>query len=181
MEVWQADKYGDSREFVKYAIGHFAGKPGVKIPSRIVTSVQDIALEHLGVSDIFRLRDRFEGQAYLDRLLLKVLSLYVLEKTSITELLNIDFIRRNKDSDFTLVAIGGQSFRIIPFIFGSLPIIDSSLKGRIILVAIRSDWKSGTMCGTIELSGDEKMFLPRSIAVNQSYRKFIGFGYLKGL
>ena len=53
----------------------------ITAPRYILTKIQECALVHLGLKDMFKLRDRMEGQLYYDRLKSDIWSEYAFEKT----------------------------------------------------------------------------------------------------
>ena len=183
MELFETDKNLDSKEFLRHAVSLVITKKNYPIPTPLRLKVEKIATNHLGVKDLFQLRDRFEGQAYMDNLLLKVSALYILEKETGLNLTDWDAIKWDKKADFTSIKIDKVKYRIIPFFYGSLPIIASSIKEPIIFCAIRSYFNHGIICGILENYSfdDAEMFITKPSSSKRKLKKFIGFKFLKDL
>ncbi len=175
IDYFKIESEPDSREFLKYAVSFLNDIQFIQISSVIKREVHDIAVLQLGVKDLNKLRDRYEGQAYLDKLMIKVCSLFLIEKKTNTNLIAFEEIK-NKNSDFTLITYKGKRYRIIPFIFGSLPIFRMDISNDIILCAVRNDFKSGIVCGIIESKKlSKKSFLKVEGTSHNNFGKFFDF------
>ena len=176
MELFEVNDNSDLRDYIKYASKHVNNLIGVSLPLKNKRKIQEIAVKHLKLKDVNQLRDKYDGQSYLDKLQIKIASLYVIEKEFGIELINFDFIENNKNFDFTLISIDNEKYRVIPFFFGTLPIFDITIKDKVILCAIRSDFTRGVYCGNLDLNKHaEDSFLNSNRVFNENYKKFIGF------
>ena len=184
MELFVTDKTIDSKEFIKYAGSVVSTKKNYPISTTFRVEVQNIAINHLGLKDIGQLRDRFEGQAYMDNLLLKVSALYVLEKALEKDIIDWDTIRWEKKADFTLIKLNSKKcYRVIPFFFGSLPIVSTTIKEDIIFCGIRLDFKNGIVCGILSdyKFENKNLFIDKMSSSKRKLKKFIGFSHLRAL
>ena len=177
------DNYGDSREFNKYVGEFFATRTNCPISATLRLEVQKITAAHLGVSDFFQVRDRFEGQQYYNNLLLKISALYLIEKSTSLTLINWNVFSTERRLDLAFVTIRNTKYRLVPFFYGSLPAISNSWSEPLLLCAIRTDFKSGIICGTlVEYDLDDaRLFVWQLKAHRDSKGKFIGFEYLQNL
>lgn len=110
-------------EFFRYVGEKLSEYPVVYLSRTIEKSVQDLAVEKLQVRDIGQLRDRFEGQAYMDNHLLRIGSyLAVLNHLGIkapefsTELFALDMS----------LTIDGVDYNIIACKSGELPVLEKT-------------------------------------------------------
>ena len=158
-------------------------KKNYPISSSLRIEVQQVAINHLGLRDIFQLRDRFEGQAYMDNLLLKVAALNVLEKCTGLDFIEWAATKWDKKGDYTKITIGGKPYRVIPFFFGSLPLVHSEIDIPIIFVAVRAGFSHGIVCGVlINLDFEnQSLFVSKVSGTKTKLKKFIGFKFLTEL
>lgn len=183
MELFETDKNLDNKEFLRHAGPVVITKKNYPIGTTLRLEVQKTAINHLGLKDIFQLRDRFEGQAYMDKLMLKVSSLFILEKDRGINFIDWDTIKWDKKADYTLIKIKDTSYRVIPFFYGSLPIVSTTIKEPIIFCAIRADFQKGIICGVLSdfSFDDDSLFEVKPSSTKGKTKKFIGFKYLKNL
>lgn len=183
MELFETDKNLDNKEFLRHAGPFVITKKNIPIGTTLRLEIQKIAINHLGLKDIFQLRDRFEGQAYMDKLMLKVSSLAILEKDRGISLIDWATIKWDKKADYTLIKINSITYRVIPFFYGSLPIVNTTIKEPIIFCAIRADFQKGIICGVLsDFSFDDNLlFETRPSSAKAKSKRFIGFKFLKEL
>ena len=166
-------------EFLKHT-GEFLRKyPQVKLTMKEEFAIRDNVLNSLGLKNLNQLRDRYEGQAFLDKTLKNYGGLVAcqkhlgLEVTTIEDLNIKDFRPQIKAENLV--------YDIKVFEFGQLPDLElNSIKNAIIFV-IQKDKSTFSICGF----GDKKMVLNNLVdssneTVNSvNLKKFIGFSSLK--
>lgn len=175
-----ANNNTDFKEFSIYALNLILKKKPIDLPTGLRIQIQNLAVKKLGLRDLFQLKDRFDGQAYMDNLMIKIFSLYIVSKTIDINSTNFDDLESIINDDFTRVEFENKYYRIIPFYFGTLPIVYPTITDPIIFCAIKNDFKSGICCGILNnfQFTNETIFLPRYRVTSVEAKKFIGFDKL---
>ncbi len=140
-----------------------------------------MVIKKLGLENINEVRDRFEGQAYLDKILLSMTSKYILKNYLANEMiLDIDTISSPEKQN--IVTIEETIYQLVPFYFGSLPSLTSQSNLPLIFCSIRPDFRNGSIFGYLKRYSinNEDLFLIKSIGVETNY-EFIGFKNLEKL
>jgi hypothetical protein len=183
MELFETNKNVDFKDFAVHALSHLNSRKNHILSATLRSQIQKIAVNHLGLKDIFQLRDRHEGQLYMDSLILKVLALNTIEKELEIDLIDWDEVKWDKKADITLINLNKKKYRVIPFFYGGLPVVNPTIKEDIIFVSIRAEFKHGVVCGVLAKPNfdDPTQFTFKPSAVKTSMRKFIGFKFLKEL
>lgn len=153
----------------------------ISIPYSYILEIQKIAISRLGLNNINQLRDKFEGQAFLDKLLLSSTALFIFQKYLRTEL-NEEVEVINQEKNPTLVIYRNKTCRIIPFIYGTLPDISMVFTEPLIFCAIQPDMRSGRVLGILESYkfDNVKLFNPDKSPLVKS-KKFIGFNNIMAI
>jgi len=117
-------------------------------PVKVRNNVTDFALKHLKVVDLFKLRDKFEGQQYYDMIQKRIFSLAAVEKVKNISFLPSDF-RTLTNNDYILDTLTiPKGFIVRTFTFDKLPEIPfTSLP--VCLVFMRN-FKSYNVIGEID-------------------------------
>ncbi len=96
----------------------------INIPKYIESKIQIIALKHLNLSDMGKLRDRMEGQLYYNKLRTDIFSEFAFENT--IGIRKFDWEKRSIKSFVRKKYIfENKVLNIIPFVNENLPIISS--------------------------------------------------------
>ena len=180
MELSETAKNLEAKEFLKYAGSILSEKKNYTILGSIRAKIQNVATSHLDVKDIFKLRDRYEGQAYLDSLYLKIGALHILEKETATKLIDWDLIINDKNIDLSSIVIDNVKYRIVSFLYGSLPLIQSKVKEPLLFCALKADFRNGIICGVLNdyKFEDKSIFILNKNSSEAKTVKFIGFDKL---
>ena len=106
-----------------------------------------MAIDLLQVDNLFKLRDKYEGQAFYNRLSLRLFCVLTLERFLGAEFLDINQLKDN-ESEITLNKIGLE-ISICPFIWGELPIV---IKDRVnsSIFMVQKGPKDIYLCGYID-------------------------------
>ena len=92
----------------------------VSVPRYIELQIQAIALKHLCLPDMGKLKDRMDGQLYYDKLKIDLLAEYAFEK--IIGLKEFDWVKReNKNYIRKHYSFEGKPLQIVTFIEKDLP------------------------------------------------------------
>jgi hypothetical protein len=110
----------------------------VNIPKYIETKIQITALQHLGLSDMGKLRDRMEGQFYYSKLKTDIFSEYAFE--NIIGIKKFDWEKRSiKNYERKKYIFGDKVLNIIPFDNDNLPQINTENVTNCIFVHVNID------------------------------------------
>lgn len=141
--------------------------PQVTLSRRFELDIQNYCMKVLSVKDMGELRDRFEGQKFLDNALSKAASYFACANFLGLSDLSIEKVLVN---DYLSFEIDGYSHSMFVFNFGELPAI-GSIDSPLILV-LKKDKQTFSICGTatVEVLNDEKNFI-----IEKGKRYFIGF------
>ncbi len=153
-------------------------KEKIVIPSALKYKIQNVVVKKLGLQNINQLRDRFEGQKFMDQVMLLMTGIYVLEKSLNADIIiqkGFPFGRENQN----IITIGNKSYHLIVSYFGYLPSIVIQPKLPLVFCGIRTDFKNGIFYGflnTFDLN-DQEIFTKKNIGLFNSY-EFFGFDSL---
>lgn len=106
-------------------------------PAALRREINDIAVQRLGVPDLNKVRDKFEGAAYLQRLTEKVYALKALEYALGRELVQWEEIRMCPDKLFSRDAISNAQLELVVCSYESYPKIVNEFIYPIVCVLIR--------------------------------------------
>lgn len=110
----------------------------VNIPKYIEAKIQIIALKHLDLSDMGKLRDRMEGQFYYSKLKNDIFSEYAFENS--TGIKNFDWEKRSsKNYERKKYIFEDKVLNIISFDYDNLPQISSANATNCIFVHVNID------------------------------------------
>lgn len=113
------------KNFISYVLPFRSTFEQIAISRRELSVLENLIIRYLSVRDLNELRDRFEGQAFLDNYLQKAVPLMGLQKYLKTSL--IDFEAVSPDKVKSEVIIKGNKVKIIQF-GNHLPLLDTSDK-----------------------------------------------------
>lgn len=170
----------DYRRFHKYAQEFFLCEK-INIPSSFRIKVEKMVIKKLGLQNINEVRDRFEGQAYLDKILLSMTSKYILNYYLTNEtILDTDKIWNPEKQN--IITIEETTYHLVPFYFGTLPKLTTQSNLPLIFCSIRTDFRAGSVFGFLKKYSinNENLFLINSSGLSTKY-EFIGFKNLEKL
>ncbi len=142
-------------------------------------AVRDSVLNSLGLKNLNQLRDRYEGQTFLDKTLKNYGGLVACQKHLNIKITTIDELNIK---DFKPQIQGKNGiYDIKVFDFGSLPVLEFTTIRNPIIFVIQKDKSTFSICGY----GDKEMILNNLVdssneTVNSvNLKNFIGFSDLK--
>ena len=110
----------------------------VIVPKYIEIEIQSVALKHLKLPDMGKLKDRMEGQLYYDNLKIDLMAEYSFEKA--IGLKHFDWSRREKKSyKRKIYNFGDKSLQIETFQGDFLPRINQIAASNIVFVYVNPD------------------------------------------
>jgi hypothetical protein len=153
--------------FIKYLAPLIREFPQVTLSRRLELDIQNHCMRVLGVKDMGELRDRFEGQKYLDNALYKASSYFAC--ANFIGQADISLEKALDSNDLTF-QIDGCSYGMLVFNFGELPLI--SITESPLILVLKKDVKTFSICGiaTKEVLDDEKNY-----TIEKGKKYFIGF------
>lgn len=181
MVQFQLNSAKDFKEFHTYA-RNFMYKERTSIPNTFITKIQNLVVKQLGLKDLNQLRDRYDGQAFMDSVILKIAGLFVLEKH-----LNIALLQDNdifdENIDLNIIFYKNKKLRLITFFTGCLPLISVEVMEPLIFCSIQTDFRSGSIYGVLTNYDikDKSSFNLKESSNRNEILKFIGFKNLKDI
>jgi len=113
------------KNYITYVLPFKSTFRQIAINRRELALLENLVISYLNVRDLNELRDRFEGQAFLDNYILKALPLMGLQKYLKTDL--VDFENVLPDKIKSEIIIDGTAVNVIQF-GNLLPLIETSEK-----------------------------------------------------
>jgi hypothetical protein len=166
-------------EFLKHTGEYLRQYPQIRLSMKEEFAVRDSVLNSLGLKNLNQLRDRYEGQTFLDKTLKNYGGLVSCQKHLN---LGITTINELNIKDFKPQLLGKDGvYDIKVFDFGSLPVLEFKTILNPIVFVIQKDKSTFSICGY----GDKEMILNNLVdssneTVNSvNLKNFIGFSDLK--
>jgi hypothetical protein len=128
--------------FVKYLAPFIRDYPQITLSRRFELEIQTYCMKLLGVKDMGELRDRYEGQKFLDNLLSRVSGYFVCANFLGASELTLEEILGKDKLSFN---INGVSHSIFVFNFGELPQINQVDLPMIFI--LKKDNQTYSFCG----------------------------------
>ena len=160
-------------DFFKYVGDKLLNYPTISLSKSIELKITELVIKKLNLRDIGQLRDRFEGQAYLDNQILKISSYIALLKFFNK---NVPEININHLKDELYIIYQKKKYEIIPTSTNTLPSLDINKVKNPAIVVIQKGSQNYSVAGFISLD---------MLSNNDNFRKkglreseFIGFNNL---
>lgn len=115
-----------------------------KIDYSVLIKTQKIVLQQLGFSNINQLRDRFEGQKYLNSVLLKTYAFASLQLSFENEINHRELLEQIKTNSITL---DSENYEIIISDMDSLPMVPKSELNSAILIFVNIATRDALIVG----------------------------------
>lgn len=142
-----------------------------KIPYATFIKLQNIALTHLNLSNINHLRDKFEGQDYLNRFLLKCYAELAFIKEFQSEPFEVEIYLKYKNYKHNF-QLFGEKVKLIYSDFENYPLIPRGDYDTAVVLFINLLTRETWIVGSIKNS------LLKKLILNQSVSPMIGKNYL---
>lgn len=156
--------------------------PQVRLTRSDEILIRNSSMQCLGLDNVNHLRDRFEGQAFLDKTLKNIGALFACQKhlnigiSDLSELNLRDFSPRIKINDKTLL--------INVFNFGELPFIDlNDNNNNPTIFVIQKDKLTFMICGFAESEfiRDNLIESTEATSSSKNFKSFVGFKELQSI
>ncbi len=169
------------KEFISKVLSHSNKFHQDSLTYKDRKKVEECVLESWDVDNMIALRDKYEGDAFFEKFLQKIISIIILENLLKKELINWNTIDP-KNYKPTL-NIKGMTIDVITSNFGEFPIINIENKNPAI-IAIKKDDKNVWICGfadkkTLNCRQDESLLKSGATKGFNNKTAFIGFDELK--
>ena len=161
-------------EFFKHTGESIIKAPNVLLSRRQLVNIQEFCTSALGFKNINSVRDRFDGQRFMDNQIRKVGSLFAIaDHFNLEKPVLGDTLISNPNP---LINIKGKEYQILSSDFGELPNASNLLPNYDVIVTCRRDDVYFVIIGFLDkvLIADKKLFKENAIG-----KSFIGFKSLK--
>lgn len=111
------------KNYINHVVPYKSSFRQIRVNRRELLSLQNVVITHLKLRDLGELRDKFEGQAFLNNFMQKALPLMGLQKYLKTDLIDFQITAPNKVKE--QIMIDGNLLRIVYF-EADLPLIDTA-------------------------------------------------------
>lgn len=111
------------KNYIKYVLPFKNSFRKIEINRRELTSLENLVVKHLNVRDLNELRDKFEGQAFLDNFIHKALPIIGMEKYLKKNFINLE--NRRLDQIKSEIIVNNTVINLIKF-DNQLPLIDAA-------------------------------------------------------
>lgn len=109
------------RDYIKYLLPYKKSYQTINLTRREIIVLEKLVIEYLKVRDIVELRDKFEGQAFLDNFLYKSIPIIGIQKY--LKNIFVDFENISVDKFLSEIIVDGRVVNVIMF-SSNLPLID---------------------------------------------------------
>ncbi len=167
--------------FFKYIGENLRFYPQIKLSKNDEKLIQISAMNHLGLTNLNHLRDRFEGQAFLDKTTKNIGGLIAMQKHLTIESIDLN---KTKLNDFQPhIELEGQKVLVNVFKFGELPLVNVSEVKNPIIFIIQKDTLTFLLCGLASIEVVTNNLIETSIVKsnNAKFMEFTGFNFLEKL
>ncbi|MCE1169616.1 MAG: hypothetical protein LWX70_16165 [Sphingobacteriia bacterium] len=113
--------------------------------------LKKITLKNLGISNLYNLRDRFEGQAYLERFLVRSYGELALEKYFDQPIIDLDQKENNKDYSPAFF-YGDKKIALFSFTAGQYPKINRDKFDIGVFILVNLDYRTSEILGFLDFS-----------------------------
>lgn len=167
------------KQFLKYTGEYLRSYIHIKLTRTEELLIREAVMQHLGLSNLNQLRDRFEGQAFYEKTIKNIGSLLALQKYLNIELIDLD--KANLSTFQSYIKYNGKKILVHVFDFGTLPLIKINEIKNSTFFIIQKDNLTFVLCG---LASKEviKKNLAKASKVKSSadkYMDFTGFKFLE--
>ena len=165
--------------FFKYIGEYLRSYPQIRFSKTDEVLIRNSAMNHLGLTNLNQMRDRYEGQAFFEKTMKNIGGLMSLQKH-----LNLELIDLNKVNlgDFQpYIKLDGKKVNINVFDFGNLPLIKiKDIKNPVFFI-IQKDSLTFLLCGLATKDVIKNNLIDTSVVQSSTdeYMDFVGFKFLE--
>lgn len=165
--------------FFKYIGEHLRLYPQVRFTKNDEILIRNSAMNHLGLTNLNQMRDRFEGQAFFEKTMKNIGGLMALQKHLNIELIDLD--KANLTDFQPYIKLNGKKILVNVFDFGTLPLIKINEIKNPTFFIIQKDNLTFLLCGLASIEVIKNNLIETSIVKSSTdkYMDFTGFKFLE--
>ncbi len=165
--------------FFKYIGEQLRLYPQIRFSRNDEILIRNSTMNHLGLTNLNQLRDRYEGQAFFDKTMKNIGGLMALQKHLNIELINLDKVDLTDFQPY--IILDNEKILINVFDFGTLPLIKLKEIKNPIFFIIQKDSLTFLLCGLASKEVMKNNLIETSIVKSSTdkYMDFTGFKFLK--
>lgn len=136
-------------------------------------------MNHLGLTNLNQMRDRYEGQAFFEKTMKNIGGLMSLQKHLNLELIDLDKVNLGDFQPY--IKLDGKKVNINVFDFGNLPLIKiKDIKNPVFFI-IQKDSLTFLLCGLATKDVIKNNLIDTSVVQSSTdeYMDFVGFKFLE--
>ena len=136
-------------------------------------------MNHLGLTNLNQMRDRYEGQAFFEKTMKNIGGLMSLQKHLNLELIDLDKVNLGDFQPY--IKLDGKKVNINVFDFGNLPLINKKDIKNPVFFIIQKDSLTFLLCGLATKDVIKNNLIDTSVVQSSTdeYMDFIGFKFLE--
>ena len=165
--------------FFKYIGEYLRLYPQIRFSKTDEVLIRNSAMNHLGLTNLNQMRDRYEGQAFFEKTMKNIGGLMSLQKHLNLELVDLD--RVNLGDFQPYIKLDGKKVNINVFDFGNLPLIKiKDIKNPVFFI-IQKDSLTFLLCGLATKDVVKNNLIDTSVVQSSTdeYMDFVGFKFLE--
>lgn len=165
--------------FLKYIGEHLRLYPQVKLSKNDQILIQNAVMSHLGLTNLNQLRDRYEGQAFLDKTTKNIGGSMAVRKHLNIEPLDLNITKLN---DFQpSIQLNGQKVLVNVFKFGELPLVSVNEMKYPTLFILQKDTLTFLICGLASKKVIKNSLIESTMVKSRTdkFMEFTGFDFLE--
>ena len=165
--------------FFKYIGEYLRLYPQVRFSKTDEVLIRNAAMNHLGLTNLNQMRDRYEGQAFFEKTMKNIGGLMSLQKHLNLELIDLDKVNLGDFQPY--IRLDGKKVNINVFDFGNLPLINKKDIKNPVFFIIQKDSLTFLLCGLATKDVIKKNLIDTSVVQSSTdeYMDFIGFKFLE--
>lgn len=153
--------------------------PQVRFSKTDEILIRNSAMNHLGLTNLNQMRDRYEGQAFFDKTMKNIGGLMALQKHLNVEIIDSDKVNLGDFQPY--IKLEGKKVDINVFDFGTLPLINiNDIKNPVFFI-IQKDSLTFLLCGLASKEVVKNNLAETSVVQSSTeiFMDFIGFKHLE--
>lgn len=165
--------------FLKHVGSYLRSYPQIRITRGDEIIIQNSVMNHLGVTNLNQMRDRYEGQSFFEKTMKNIGGLMALQKHLKKDVIDVNLVNL---TDFQPhIIIDGKKIDIHVFDFGALPLLKVEEIKNPIYFIIQKDSLTFLLCGIVGVDGVMANIKESSIERSSpdEYMDFTGFNCLE--
>ena len=165
--------------FFKYIGEYLRSYPQIRFSKTDEVLIRNSAMNHLGLTNLNQMRDRYEGQAFFEKTMKNIGGLMSLQKHLNLELIDLDKVNLGDFQPY--IKLDGKKVNINVFDFGNLPLIKKKDIKNPVFFIIQKDSLTFLLCGLATKDVIKNNLIDTSVVQSSTdeYMDFVGFKFLE--